>query len=405
MIEYKITDLSLRGEGIADGQVYAPMTLPGETVTGHLTGNRLSDVKVLVPSSDRVAAPCAHFRSCGGCKMQHASEMFIGNWKTDLIKSALSAHGLECDIRPIVTSPPRSRRRATFSARRTKKDALAGFHTGSSDVIISIPDCQLITSKLRSALPVCEDLARQTASRKAELTIAVTQSNAGLDLSVTGGKPLDEALRITLAKLAATHDVARLSWGREVIVIRNRPVQSFDGIEVVPPDGAFLQATKDAEQFLQKQVAGIVTAAKSAVDLFSGCGTFALPLSLSHIIHAVEANSAMLETINAAWRNTTGVKNLSVELRDLFRNPLLSDEFNRFDAAVVNPPRAGAQAQVAELARSTVPVIAYVSCNPISFARDAKHLVAKGYNLNWVQPLDQFRWSTHVELVAAFNRP
>src|SRR6056297_1795439 len=218
MTEVKIQRLGHHGDGIAEGPVYAPLTLPGERVTGDLDGQTLCNVKIVDPSSDRVAPPCRHFKSCGGCQLQHGSDKLIAGWKTETVSRALAAHGLEAELEPIFTAPAASRRRATFSARRTKKGALAGFHARASDVLVEIPDCRLLEPGLMKALPVAQALAVAGGSRKGELSVAATLSESGLDLQVTGGKPLDEALRMTLAALADDHDLARLTWEDETVV-------------------------------------------------------------------------------------------------------------------------------------------------------------------------------------------
>ncbi len=403
MTRHKITRLGQQGDGIADGPIYAPLTLPGEVVTGTLDGNRLTDIRIETPSPDRVSAPCRHFRSCGGCQLQHASDDFVAGWKTDVVATALGAHGIEAEFLPIHTSPPQSRRRATFAARRTKKGAMAGFHAKGSDVVVEIPDCHLLHPDLMAALPVAQALALIGASRKNGISVAATLSQNGLDIAVSGGKPLDGPLRIELAHLSERHDLARLAWEDEVIATRRAPEQVFGPARVQPPSGSFLQATAAGQAALLAEVARITEGAKKIVDLFAGCGTFSLPLAATAEVHAVEGDDAMIGALDAAWRKTSGLKPLTHEVRDLFRQPLLPDELARFDAAVIDPPRAGAQAQVAEICQTGIPRIAYVSCNPTSFARDAAALIAAGYRLGPVRVVDQFRWSTHVELVAEFS--
>lgn len=403
MADYTITRLGHQGDGIAEGPAFAPLTLPGEVVTGTLNGNKLTDIRVVTPSSDRVSAPCRHFKACGGCQLQHASDAFVADWKVEIVRSALTAQGIATEFRPILTSAPKTRRRASFSARRTKKGAMAGFHARASDTIVGIPDCQLIAPALLSAMPVAENLAMVGGSRKGELSVLATVSLAGLDIAVMGGKPLDGQLRIDLAALVEKHGLARLAWGDEVIAMRHPPVQDLGGVQVVPPFGAFLQATKDGEDALRNSVQEIVMGCDPIVDLFAGCGTFALPLARKAEVHAVEGSSDMMSALDRGWREGTGLKRITHETRDLFRRPLLPDELAQFGAAVIDPPRAGAEAQVQELARSGVPVIAFVSCNPVTFARDAKILLTAGYRLNWVQVVDQFRWSSHVELVGSFS--
>ena len=398
-----IDHLGQQGDGVASGPVFAPRTLPGEVVEGVEGGTHLTDIRIVTPSSDRVTPPCPHFRSCGGCQMQHASDRLVAEWKRDIVKLALQKHGLNRQVRDTITSPTHSRRRATFAARRTKKGAMAGFHARQSDALIEVPNCTLVTPALRDSLPMVADMALAGASRKAPLAVTVTDSLEGLDVHVTGGKPLDGPLRVSLASLAERHSLARLSWDGDVVGMRAPPAQQMGTTRVVPPPGAFLQATEHGQQTLISLVQEIVGPAKTVVDLFAGCGTFTLPLATKATCHAVEATADMLDALDAGWRKATGLKQVTTETRDLFRRPLLPDELARFDAVVIDPPRAGAAAQIAELAQAQVPIIAHVSCNPHTFARDAGTLCAAGYVLEWVQPVDQFRWSTHVELVGAFR--
>ncbi|WP_090270914.1 class I SAM-dependent RNA methyltransferase [Thalassovita taeanensis] len=403
MEQYTITRLGHQGDGIAEGPVFAPLTLPGEVVTGTLDGTRLTDIRIITPSDQRVAAPCRHYKSCGGCQVQHGSDAFVADWKVDIVRHALAAQGIEASLRPVLTSAPKTRRRASLSVRRTKKGAMAGFHARASDVIVQIPDCQLLHPDLLAAIPVAERLAVIGGSRKGELSVLATLSTVGLDLAVTGGKPLDGQLRIDLSAEVEASKLARLSWDDEVVGQREPPAQHFGRAAVVPPPGAFLQATPDGEAALLGAIREIVAGANHIADLFAGCGTFALPLAERAEVHAVEGDKDMIAALDLGWRRAVGLKKVTHEGRDLFRRPLMPDELRKMDAVVIDPPRAGAEAQVRELAASTVPVIAFVSCNPVTFARDAKILVDAGYSLSWVQVVDQFRWSSHIELVARFS--
>ncbi|NOE19180.1 methyltransferase [Ruegeria atlantica] len=400
--QFTITRLGHQGDGIADGPVYAPRTLPGEIVSGTLVGQQVTDIRVETPSEHRVKAPCRHYKACGGCQLQHASGAFVTDWKLQVVRKALMAQDLKAPLRPIHTSPEQSRRRATIAVRRTKKGTLAGFHGRASDTITEIPDCRLLDPALIAAIPVAEALANLGASRKGVLAVTLTLSEAGLDVAVTGGKPLDGPLELALAQATEKHGLARLSWDDEVIAMRHAPVQRFGAAGVTPPPGAFLQATKDGEKALLKAVSEATRGAKRIVDLFAGSGTFSLPLAESAEVHAVEGEAAMIEALDQGWRRAQGLKRVTTEARDLFRRPLMPDELKSFDAIILDPPRAGAEAQVDEIAQAQRPVIAYVSCNPVTFARDAKTLVNADYTLEWVQVVDQFRWSTHTELAARF---
>ena len=405
MTEVTITRLGAQGDGIADGPVFVPRVLPGELVEGRLDGQSLLDPKIIRPSDRRVAAPCRHYKSCGGCQLQHADDEFVAEWKVEIVRNALYAHGLETDFRPIETSPINARRRAGFAARRTKKGAMVGFYGRASDTIVPIPDCLLLDPAVREGAAVAESLALIGASRKTALSVMVTLSNTGLDVAVRNGKSLDGPLSQQLAAICERAGLARLTWEGEVIGLRHPPVQSFDGIEVVPPPGSFLQATAHGEAVLTDAVREMTKGAARIFDLFAGCGTFALPVSRTAEVHAVETEAEMLASLDAGWRHGEGLKSVTTEARDLFRRPLMADELAKVGAVVLDPPRAGAEAQVAELARATVPRIAYVSCNPVTFARDAAVLVGAGYHLEWVQVVDQFRWSAHVELAASFVAP
>ncbi|MFY0616019.1 class I SAM-dependent RNA methyltransferase [Shimia sp.] len=403
MSQIKIQRLGLHGDGIADGPLYAPLTLPDEIVEGDVEGNTLKNMRVLQPSEHRVKAPCRHFKACGGCLLQHASDGFVATWKVDVVRQALAAQGLESNLLPIITSPSQSRRRAVLSARRTKKGALVGFHARASDIIVDVPDCQLLHPDLMPALEIVSELSQMAGSRKGALSATVTLAETGLDLAVSGGKPLDGALLAGLAQQAERFGLARLTWDGEVVATRMTPYQLFGAARIVPPPGAFLQATKEGEQALLAAVKRAISGGKVGVDLFAGCGTFTFPLAEKYQMHGIEGETSMVSALDAGWRGSSGLKQVTSERRDLFRNPVIAEDL-RYDFAVIDPPRAGAEAQISELAKSHVSEIAYVSCNPVTFARDAAVLVASGYVLEWVQTVDQFRWSSHVELASRFIR-
>ncbi len=401
MVELKIKRLGHHGDGIADGPIFVPLTLPGEVISGEISGDRMTTPSVITPSSDRVKAPCPHYKSCGGCSLMHASDDFVAQWKSDVITTALQAHDLPTPLRAIVTSAPKSRRRATLSGTRTKKGAMIGFHARKSDTIVPISNCFLIEEALLAVVPVLEKVTQLGASRSATISLSVTLTETGVDLHVTGAKPLDGPLRNALPQFRDTF--ARLTWGDEPVYTNEIPRITLGTARVTPPPGAFLQATKDGEAALQAAVAEATLGANHIADLFCGVGTFALPLAQTASVHAVEAAPDLLEALDHGIRHTSGLKPITLEKRDLFRRPLLPDELAKFDAVVIDPPRSGAEAQMAEIVKAKVPVIAAVSCNPVTFARDAVILTNAGYTLEWVQPIDQFRWSPHVEMAARFT--
>ena len=407
-----IDRLGHHGDGIAMAEdasgkmvpIYAPGCLPGEEVEGDLVKDTLTNLRIITPSPNRVKPPCAHARSCGGCLMQHVSDGFVADWKQGIVVGALAAQGLSATVRPMATSPARSRRRATLSARKTKGGVQMGFHARASDTLVAVPNCQLLHPDLIAAFPALEMLVKLGGSRTVEVQLTVTRSLAGADVAVTGGKPLDAALQMEMARLCEAHKIARLTWNGETVALRAAPVQRFGRALVAPPPGAFLQATAEGETALLQAVALAIGSARKVVDLFAGSGTFSIPLAERAEVHAVEGEATMIAALEKGARMAEGLKRLTAETRDLFRRPLEPDEFKGVEAVVIDPPRAGGEAQVAVLAKTAVPVIAYVSCNPATFARDARALVEAGYQLDWVQVVDQFRWSSHVELAARFSR-
>jgi 23S rRNA (uracil1939-C5)-methyltransferase len=403
-VRLTIERLGHHGDGIAAGPVFVPRTLPGEVVEGEVEGDRMAQPKIVTPSPDRVAAPCPHYRSCGGCQLQHASNGFVAEWKIGVVRAALVAQGVEAEIAGIATSPARSRRRAVLHGRRTKGGVILGFHGRASGTIVAVPDCRVLTPAIMAAFPALEALTALAASRKSEVDLAVTDTDSGLDVALAGALPLTRELLPEAVALAEAHELARLVWNGEAVAERRPPVLRIGAGTVPLPPGAFLQATREGEAALLAAVTDAVGEARQVVDLFAGCGTFALPLSTQTEVHAVEGEAALLTALDRGWRSAGGGKRVTTEVRDLFRNPLRPDELARFDAAVIDPPRAGAAAQTVALAASGLTRIAAVSCNPVTFARDAKTLVAAGFRLTRVQVVDQFRWSPHVELAAAFRR-
>jgi 23S rRNA (uracil1939-C5)-methyltransferase len=407
MNKLTIRQLGNQGDGIADGpegEVFVHFALPNELVEGEISSGRMASPRILIPSDQRIKAPCPHFKTCGGCAMQHASDDLVSEWKSRIVSHALATHGLSVPLHEIATSSANSRRRATLTGRRTKKGAMVGFHGRASDTIVAIPSCTLLHPDILAAIPVFETLTRLGASRSAPVAIAVTRSDAGLDVGVSGAKLADGPLLVELGSLCEQNKLARLSWNAEVIAMRAAPTQTFGPASVTPPPAAFLQATRAGQEALTDAVLSVLNPAARVVDLFAGCGTFSLPAAQLAEVHAVEGEAEPLDALLAGAKSAAGLKPVSIEVRDLFRRPLLTGELNKFDAVIIDPPRTGAKAQTAELAQSSIGKIAFVSCNPVTFARDAATLIAGGYSLNWVKPVDQFRWSTHVELVASFSR-
>lgn len=395
----KVEALTHHGLGrLADGAL-VPRTLPDEDVELRPDGT----ARILVPSPDRVAPPCPHFAACGGCMVQHASDAFVARWKAGMVETALANQGLAGTVARVETSPPQSRRRARLAGRRLKGGAVLGFHARGSDAIVDNPECRILSPALMALRPALLDLVALAAPRSREVSLTVTESPAGADLLLDGARPLDASSRADAAAWAARAGVARLHWGAEPVAQREPPWQPMGRARVVPPPGAFLQATRHGEAALLALVRNALAGSARVLDLFSGVGTFALPLSEAMEVHAVEGDRAMTDALLKGWRAAGGLRRVTAEARDLFRRPLAGDELTRFDAALLDPPRAGAEAQVRALAAARVPTVAYLSCEPRSFARDARLLREAGYAMGPVTVVDQFRWSPHVELATRFR--
>jgi 23S rRNA (uracil1939-C5)-methyltransferase len=402
----EIESLGAKGDGVAEGgALYVPYTLPGERVRVVRHGDRARAEEILTASPARIKPVCPVFGTCGGCALQHATERFTALWKRDLIVATLAARGItEVAVRPTITSAPGSRRRITVTGRRTRKGVLIGFHGPASTDIVPIETCAVAEPALIAVLSRLDELVGLAASRKGEARLTLTLTNGGIDVAVTEAKPVTGPAQALLAGVAARAGIARLGWNGEEVATMRAPEVAMGRARVVPPPGGFLQPTRDGEAALVEAVGEAVGAAGRIADLFCGSGTFTLPLAEQAEIHAVDGVAEALVALDAAWRTTPGLKLVRCERRDLTHRPLLPAELKGVEAVVIDPPRAGARNQAEQLARSQVPRIASVSCNPATFARDARILIDSGYRLDWVQPVDQFRWSPHVELVAGFRR-
>ncbi|HUF86186.1 MAG TPA: class I SAM-dependent RNA methyltransferase, partial [Thermohalobaculum sp.] len=399
--EVEIERLGAQGDGVAEGgTLFVPNTLPGERVRIVRHGVRAQVHEVLVRSPERVAPPCPHFGTCGGCALQHASDPFLAVWKRDMVAAALASRGIEAPaIRPTLTAPPARRRRITVAARRTKRGAVIGFHAAGSAEIVAVETCAVAEPALVAALGRLDEVVGLAASRVGEVRLTLTLTEGGVDVAVSQARPITGPAQALLAGVAARAGIARLAWNGEEVAVMRAPVVAMGRARVVPPPGGFLQPTAAGEAALVAAVREAVGGAARVADLYAGSGTFALPLAEGAEVHAVEADASALAALDAAWRSAAGLKRITGERRDLARRALLPAELKGFEAVVIDPPRAGARLQAEQLARAQLPRIASVSCNPATFARDARTLIDGGWRLEWVQPVDQFRWSPHVELV------
>ncbi len=402
-----VARLGQRGDGIADladRQVFVPYALPGETVRAVRDGERAQLVEIIAPTEARIAALCPLFTRCGGCAAQHMAPAFYQDWKRDQVVAALRRAGVEAPVATPVDAHGAGRRRVTFHARREGSAMAVGFMAARSHDLVQVDACPVLTPALERAPAVAQMLAGRLASANKPLDIQVTASEAGLDVDIRGHGPAGDRTRLALTQLAERLDLARLSIHAEIIVERRPPLQRMGKAYVAPPPGGFLQATAEGEERLAGLVAEAIPKAKRVADLFAGCGPFSLRLAERMQVHAVEGEKAAVQALARAAGATPGLKPVTVEQRDLFRRPLLEHELNAFDALVLDPPRAGAEAQVRRIAASKLATVVYVSCDVGSFARDAAQMLAGGYALESVTPVDQFRYSAHIELVGIFRR-
>jgi 23S rRNA (uracil1939-C5)-methyltransferase len=407
-VQLHIQRLGAQGDGIAvhDGQqVFVPFTLPGETVLAEIDGDRARVLEILAAAPDRAAPRCSHYGECGGCSLQHLSDDAYANFKRDHLAMHLSYAGIKAEIAPTIMAPPHSRRRAVFAAHRANGGVAIGFHGRRSHRIIPISDCAVIRPALQALLPGLQAIAAIAAPARDALTLAATETLTGIDLAITGASPtLSADRRAAIIQAADKLSLARLSINGEVAMERTPPILRMGGVDVVPPPGGFLQATQESETAMVGLVCEALEGAARVVDLFSGAGTFTLPLAANASVHAVEGEVAGLQALGRAIRKVQGIKPITTEKRDLFRQPLNQIDLSRFDAAVIDPPRAGAEVQTRELALSGIRKVAMVSCNAQTFVRDLKIMLEAGFRLKQLTPIDQFLWSPHVEIVAALKR-
>ena len=406
-----ITEIGHRGDGIAetpDGPVFVPYTLPGEAVEvdavpGHPDRRHLLNVATASP--ERIAPFCPHFGICGGCAVQHWQPERYRQWKRALAVSALRQAGLEVPVGELIDAHGEGRRRATFHARRHGKDVLeVGFTALRAHQVVAIDRCPVLAPSLDGALKAAWALAEALKPERKPLDIQVTAIDAGLDVDVRGSGPLTASRMQSLAQLATSQRLARLTRHSELIAQRATPTLRIGPAVVALPPAAFLQATQAGEETLARLVLDHVGDARNIADLFCGLGPFALRLAVRARISAFDNDAAAIAALKQAVANTQGLKPIDAQTRDLFRRPLVTAELKAFDAAVFDPPRQGAEAQARELAKSEVPVVVAVSCNPATLARDVRLLVDGGYRLAAVTPVDQFRHSAHVEIVARLER-
>lgn len=393
-----IERIAARGDGV---------TADGRHVAGGVPGDRIGPDGALIPGPNRAPPPCRHFGKCGGCQLQHVADGALADFVRDRVAGALAAQQVEAgDILPAQLSPPESRRRAALTALRAGRHVALGFNAAQSNQIVDMRQCPLLHRDLFALIAPIRDLLATIAPQRRPVKVKLQTLDQGAEVVLEGvrAEGLDAAM--ALQDFAGTHALARLAIdqgdGLETIWQPEPPTVHFAGVAVEVPPFAFLQATAAGQAALVDAVTHAIGDAKAVADLFAGVGTFALSVQAGRKVYAAEGARDAIAALTGAANRARAL--VATEHRDLFRRPLIPAELDRFGAVILDPPRAGAEEQVKQLALSAVPAIAYVSCNPASFARDAKLLVQGGYRLDWVRPVGQFRWSTHVELAARFTR-
>jgi 23S rRNA (uracil1939-C5)-methyltransferase len=411
----EITELGAQGDGVArlDGQpVFVPYAAPGDRVRVEIAGakgdGREARLLELIAAGPRRATPvCRHFTNCGGCATQHVATDFYRDWKRSLVAQALAHRGLEMPAETrFIALPPATRRRATFAARKANGVLHFGFHAPESHVIVDLVECHVLTPTLLAALPMLRRLVDAALADGQEADLTATESDTGLDLLFAAA--LVSACRRVVFFAAAGADIARLSWktGRgapEPLLQHRVPQISFGGAVVDLPPDSFLQPSREGEAVLVAAVIGF-TKGKAIADLYAGCGTFTFPLAKIGKVAAFEFAKPAVAALSGGVNRAQLSGRVTATARDLDQSPLPLEDLKRFDCVVFDPPRAGAKAQAEVLTKSKVKRVVAVSCNPASFARDARILIDGGYRLKDLVVVDQFVWSTHVELVARFDR-
>ncbi len=403
-----ISALGAQGDGLVrshDGEsLFVANALPGERWRQTADGafERLSAV------SDRVEPPCPQFGVCGGCVAQHMSDALYGEWKSEQVRQALAHQGIHCDIDPLWRAPPASRRRVVLSADVVDGRVRLGFRAARSHELVEVSSCTIAAPEIVESLPgLCHVVAEvnRAGSLTAAARLHVLRADNGVDVLVDGVQGrLSAAARAALAGLAEQGGLLRLRIGEDEIYQRAQPTLQVAGADLRVPAGVFVQAVAAAEAVMAQQVTQALGRAKHVADLFCGLGTFALPIARRARVVAVDNQPEAVAALAEAVRHVQGIKPIESLRRDLFREPLSRNELNRFDGVVFDPPRAGALAQSQALAKSKVPCVVAVSCNPATLARDLRCLIDGGYTLKSVMPIDQFLYSTHVEAVAVLRR-
>lgn len=416
----KIERLGAQGDGVSgtgSGTVFVPFALAGETVEAEVEGDRGRLIRVLEESALRAKPVCRHFGAppisegapgvgCGGCALQHFELTAYREWKSGLVSQALAARGIEVELAPMLSVGLGARRRAVLTARRLGKPVQIGFYVAGSHDLIDLEMCPVLAPEIVSVLPGLRKLIGPLIEDRAELRLSILRAENGLDVDIAGSAERGSAkLRAALAEQAGSLGIVRLSLDQDPLYQAAAPFIRCGAAEVVPPPAVFLQASGQAEAAMAELAAAAFgKRAKQAADLFCGVGAFTFALALKAKVLAMDSDAAAIEALEDAKRRTQGVRSIETRRRDLFHEPLSRKELQPFDLVVFDPPRSGAKAQAEMLAKSKVPTVVAVSCNPGTLARDLRILLDGGYRLESVTPVDQFLFTAHVEMVAVLRR-
>jgi len=408
-VELEIGRIGAQGDGVADGGVFVPLTLPGERVRARIEGDRGELIEILRASPERIAPVSPHYGECGGCSLQHWAHGPYLAWKAEQVRLALTRERIETDILTPFAAQPGTRRRLALHARKGKGGAEIGFKARRSWRLVGIDVCPIADPRLVAAFPALRKLAEPFLEHpKSAPTLHVTWTATGLDVDITGVERRSGGLsadaRMRAAEAASAGDMARVTISGEIVYQARQPMVRLGPAVVALPASAFLQAVPQAEAAMAAFVVEAVAGAGRVADLYCGVGTFTFRLAEAAPVLAADFSAPAIAALRAAMGTALGLKPITAEPRDLIRRPVLSTELAKIDAVVLDPPRAGAAEQVGEIARSSTPRVAYVSCNPATFARDARTLADAGFILERVLPVDQFLWSPHIELVGVFSR-
>jgi len=408
-VELEIGRIGAQGDGVAGGGIFVPLTLPGERIRARVEGERGDLIEVLRASPERIAPVSPHYGECGGCSLQHWAHGPYLDWKAEQVRLALARERIETEILAPFAAQPGTRRRLALHARKGRGGAEIGFKARRSWRLVGIEQCPIAGPGLVAAFPALRKLAEPFLEHpKSAPTLHATWTATGLDVDVTGVERRSGGLsadaRMRAAEAASAGDMARVTMSGEIVYQARQPMVRLGPAVVALPAGAFLQAVPQAEAAMGAFVVEAVGGAGRVADLYCGVGTFTFRLAEIAPVLAVDFSAAAVSALKAAIATAPGLKPITAEPRDLVRRPVLSMELAKIDAVVLDPPRAGAAEQVGEIARSIMPRVAYVSCNPATFARDARTLVDAGFVLERLLPVDQFLWSPHIELVGVFSR-